>query len=192
MAGLYDVTVWSIKNQGVPTDSDLEGYDAYIVDTGDYAYDDEVAKVLEGFSDIDPVLLIGEQPFPVDGEFFKAAPIADLVVTDAEHPLAFLFSEGETIVLSESESGNPALILPKDLFITTDTGTVVFERGSSSEEAGAPAVYASDESTGQRFVVATFAFYRLPVDKQFTFHTQCGGVVDCRIDNNTYSWNSST
>jgi hypothetical protein len=169
LSGVYDVTIWSIKNQGVPIDSDLEGYDAYIVDTGDYIYDDEVAKVLEGVSDIDPVLLIGEQPFSVDGEFFKAAPIADLVVTDAEHPLAFMFTEGETVVLSESESGTPALILPKDLFITTDTGTVVFERGSSSEEAGSPAVYASDENADQRFVVATFAFYRLPVDKQFNF-----------------------
>jgi hypothetical protein len=169
LIGLYDVTIWSTKNQGIPTDADLAGYDAYIVETGDYIYDDEVAKVLEGLGDIGRVLLVGEQPFPVDGELFKAAPIADLVVADAEHPLAFLFSEGETIVLSESESGNPALILPKDLFNTTDTGTVVFERGSSSVEAGSPAVYASDESTDQRFVIATFAFYRLPADKQFTF-----------------------
>jgi hypothetical protein len=36
-------------------------------------------------------------------------------------------------------------------------------------EAGSPAVYASDESTAQRFVVATFAFYRLPADKQYNF-----------------------
>jgi hypothetical protein len=169
LTDLYDVTIWSTKNQGVPTEADLAGYDAYIVETGDYIYDDEVAKVLEGLGDINRVLLIGEQPFPVDNDVFKAAPIADLVVADAEHPLAFLFTEGETIVLSESESGNPALILPKDLFNTTDTGTVVFERGSSSEEAGSPAVYASDESTDQRFVIATFAFYRLPADKQFTF-----------------------
>jgi hypothetical protein len=125
---LYDVTIWSTKSKGIPTDADLAGYDACIVDTGDYIYDDEVAKVLEGLGNIGRVLLIGEQPFPVDGEVFKAAPIADLVVTDAEHPLAFMFSEGETVILSESESGNPALILPKDLFNTTDTGTVVFER----------------------------------------------------------------
>jgi hypothetical protein len=169
LTGLYDVTVWSTKNQGVPSDADLTGYDAYIVETGDYAYDDEVGKVIESLSGIDHWLLIGEQPFPVDGELFKSAPIADLVVADSEHPLAFLFSEGETIILSESESGNPALVLPKDMYITTDTGTVVFERGSNSDEAGAAAVYALDDSTGQRVVIATFAFYRLPADKQFTF-----------------------
>jgi hypothetical protein len=47
---------------------------------------------------------------------------------------------------------------------------VVFERGSSSQETGAVAVYASeDNASGERVVIAAFAFYRLPVDKQFTF-----------------------
>ena len=169
LVGLYDVTIWSTNDQGLPSDDDLAGYDAYIVDTGDYLYDDEIAKVLEDLPEIDRVLLIGEQPFPVDGEFFTAAPIEDLVVVDTEHPVGFLFSDGETILLSESESGNPALVLPKDIFATSDSGTAVFERGSNSEEPGAPAVFASGESTGQRVVFATFAFYRLPIDKQFTF-----------------------
>jgi hypothetical protein len=168
LTGLYDITVWSMKNQGIPTDTDLEGYDAYIVETGDYVYDDEVTRVMEGLTNLGNMLLIGEQPFPVDGDVIKTAQINDLVVVDAQHPLAYLFSEGETILLSESESGNPAVVLPKDLFTNTDTASIVFERGSNSEEAGAVAMYASEDSTGQRFVIATFAFYRLPFDVQFT------------------------
>jgi hypothetical protein len=169
LSGLYDLTVWSIKNQGSPSESDMEGYDAYIVETGDYEYGDEIGKAMDVLSNLDNVLLIGEQPFPTDGEFFKTAPISDLVVVDASHPLAFLFSEGETINLLESESGNPAIVLQKEIFTNTNTSTIVFERGSGSDETGEPAVFASDEGTGQRFVVATFAFYRLPLEKQFNF-----------------------
>jgi hypothetical protein len=169
LTGLYDVSVWSTANQGIPTEIDLAGYEAYIVETGDYAYDEEVGQVIESLNNLGNVLLIGEQPLPVDEEVFKTAPIEDLVVADAKHPLAFMFTEGEIIALSESESGNPAVVLPKDLFINTDTSTVVFERGPNSAEAGAAAVYASEDGIDQRFVFATFAFYRLPEDKQFNF-----------------------
>jgi hypothetical protein len=169
LTGLYEVTIWSAKSQGIPTESDLTGYDVYIVETGDYAYDDEVGKVMDSVSNLKKVLLIGEQPFSTEGGYLKTAQIADLVVADANHPLAFMFSEGETIPLSASESGNPAIVLPKDLFINTDTASVVFERGSSSEEAGAVAVFAYEDTEGYRYAIATFAFYRLPIEKQFTF-----------------------
>jgi hypothetical protein len=34
LTGLYDIKIWSIINDGIPTESDLVGYDAYIVVRG--------------------------------------------------------------------------------------------------------------------------------------------------------------
>ncbi len=165
----YAVTVWSIQDAGLPDDEDLEGYDVYIIDSGDYALDEENTEVFSTLDNVEvsKMLLIGAQPLPVyEGEF---EPIYDLQVMDAEHPLANGFDVGDVIPLGESESGVPAIVIPDAE--DSDIG-VIFARGPESTPEEAPAVMTIldeyDEEESSRAVVATFAFYRLPEDAQRT------------------------
>ena len=90
----YDVTVWSTKDDGLPTEDDLSGYDAYIIDSGDYAFDMEEPDVplFIALSSIQSggVMLTGAQPVP--GFDDNLEPIEDLVVVDTTHPVAEGFS----------------------------------------------------------------------------------------------------
>ncbi len=170
----YDVTVWSVNDDGVPTSEDMEGYAAYIIDTGDYALDPEDVDFLNILDNIEvfKVMFIGAQSMPLfDAEY---APIYDLEVADSDHPLATAFDAGDVISLLDSESEVPALVVSDveddDL---ADTASVVFSRGPDSPEAGSPALMAIVEegAAGEddsRAVIATFAFYRLPEETQRT------------------------
>ena len=168
----YDVTVWSTREDGIPTDNDLEGYDAYILDSGDYAFDADDIDTFAAMAGVGGrVMFIGAQAVPA-GEA-GTAPIDDLEVVDATHPLAAGFAEGDVIPLLASDSDVPAIVVVEDTLRSsgeTAEVSIVFARGPDSQDSGSPAVVTStgDAITG-RIIVATFAFYQLPDEARRTF-----------------------
>ncbi len=165
----YDVRVWSMRRDGVPTKDDLDGYAAYIATSGDYAYDEAGPDILSVLEDVERggVMLAGAQILPGVDERYE--PIEDLKVVDAAHALAAGFAADETFTLLASESGVPAVIMSEaDLDGVDFEACAVFARGPDSPEAGAPVLVAlaDDEAEDEvgRVIVATFAFYRLPED----------------------------
>jgi hypothetical protein len=165
----YDVTVWYTSIDGMPTASDVAGYDAYIVDTGDYASDIsdlDIIGFLEEAEDVG-IMIIGAQPIPIFTEF---EPINDIQVADSTHPLAAGFEADEILALSASESGVPAVITTEEDAEIGDEVTIVFRRGPDSPSPGAPVVAAGyEDAQSLRIIAALFAFYRLPEDAQRTF-----------------------
>lgn len=167
LSSLYDSTVWYTSVSGFPTIEDMTGFDAYIIDTGDYAYDQTVMDSLPAYALEKNWIYIGEQPV-APSSFTETATLNDLKVTDAKHPLASGFKDGEIIQLSESVSGVPALVL--DSSDGMEGIGIVFSRGPDSPNVDAPVVIAYEiPDTGTRFAVAAFAFYRLPEDAQTKF-----------------------
>lgn len=169
---LYDVTVWSNTNDGIPDADTVAGYDLYIIDSGDYAAAPEDIQTILAFSAVDDsasVMFIGAQPLPVPVDTSTFEPLNDLELTDADHPIAAGLTAGEIIVLDASESGVDPVVIPDPNKLYADS-SIVFARGPDSPEAGSPVVIAaSDEKTGSRVVLATFAFYRLPAELQERF-----------------------
>ncbi|MBN1812109.1 MAG: DUF4350 domain-containing protein [Anaerolineae bacterium] len=165
----YDVTVWYNSSDGIPTASDVAGYDVYIIDAGDYASDPtdlDIIGLLEEAEDVG-IMLIGAQPIPIFTEF---EPIYDIQVADSTHPLATGFETDEILTLSASESGVPAVIATEEDAEIGDEVTIVFRRGPDSPSSGAPVVAAGyDDAQSLRIVAAFFAFYQLPEDAQRTF-----------------------
>ncbi len=164
----YAVTTWSLADQGMPTDIDLQGYDAYIVDSGDYALDATIVPLMGALGPA-RVMWMGSQILSLPDQEMPREMLADLQVADAAHPLATGFTADEVIALNPSESGVPATVISTEDF-GEDTG-IPFVRGPESAGAGAPVVvsYADESDADYRTVFATFAFYRLPQDAQVTF-----------------------
>ena len=165
----YSVTLWSMRRDGTPDSSDTTGYDAVIVDSGDYAFDGEDLESLLAITSLrGSVMFIGAQPVPSpEGDM---APIRDLVVVDASHPIAKGFELDQIIPLNPSESGAPALVIQAEALDSPSAEVaVIFERGSQSEEAGARALVAGTSGGSdviERAIVAAFALYQLPEDVQ--------------------------
>ncbi len=167
----YDVTVWSLREDGLPEENDLSGYDAYVVDSGDYAFLDSDMESFGALSAIEgSVMFIGEQVLPP--QFFpdRPQPLEDLEAQESNHPLADGFETGQVIPLAASNSRVPALVASADSLSQADGGQVdvIFSRGPQSAGAGSPVVLAREEND-QRIVLAFFAFYRLPEDLQAQF-----------------------
>lgn len=165
----FDVTVWYTSLDGMPTTSDVAGYDVYIIDSGDYATDItdlDILGVLEDVEDVG-VMMIGAQPLPLFVEF---EPIYDIQVADSTHPLAAGFGADEILALSASESGVPAVLGTEEDTEIGDDVAIVFTRGPDSPSPGAPVVAAGyDDAQSLRVIAAFFAFYRLPEDAQRAF-----------------------
>jgi len=167
----YEIIFWFTSLDGAPTTNDLTGYDAYILDSGDYAFDVESSEAISALLSLDDanILFTGAQAFPVGIEP-GYEPIYDLRVADALHPLAEGFDPDETLALAPSESGVPAEVIAA---ADVEEVQVILIRGLDSPSAGAPALVAAvdeeDEGgTGVRIIVASFAFYRLPEEAQRT------------------------
>ena len=160
----YDVAIWSVSQDGIPTYEDVTGYKAYIMDMGDYPYDADLYAELPYMEG--SYLVIGEQPS--DPAYYDgAAPLADLQVEDGTHPLANGLDG--TITLLDSNSGTPALIQPVQDSVTEGL-SVVLARGPASENAGTPVLFAYEYADLDfRYALASFAFYRLPEELQTTF-----------------------
>jgi hypothetical protein len=164
----YAVTTWSLMDQGPPSKTDLQGYDAYIVDSGDYALDAAVIPLMSQLGTA-PVMWTGSQIVSLFEPERSEEPLADLQVADAGHPLAAGLVADEVVTLNPSESGVPATVISAEE-LDEDIG-VPFTRGPESIEAGAPVVasYADLTIPDYRTIFATFAFYRLPEDVQPLF-----------------------
>lgn len=173
----YNVTTWSMMQDGVPEEGDLDGYDAYIIDSGDYALDEEDFGMFSVLATLDGnVMVIGTQPFLALGSEFEA--LDDIEVSDEAHPVNNGFDPGQVIALDPSESGVPAMVITDEyLNDSPDDSSEVglpFLRGPGSAESGTPVVFAAssnDEIGLERVIVSTFAFYRLPEDYQTQFAT---------------------
>lgn len=164
----YAVTTWSLVDQGAPTDVDLQGYDAYIVDSGDYALDTTLVPLM---GELGPsrVMWIGSQILSLPNQELDREMLADVQIADVAHPLAAGFTADEVITLNPSESGIPATVISAEDF-SEDT-EIPFVRGPESPAAGAPVVvsYADQTDPDYRTIFATFAFYRLPEEAQAIF-----------------------
>ncbi|MBN1888490.1 MAG: DUF4350 domain-containing protein [Thermoflexales bacterium] len=156
----YEVDIWSIDEKGPPEAGDLEPYDAYIFASGDRpatADDMEIFEAIEAGVE-GGVMLIGEQPLPLEVEAEETGSISDLRVADGDHPLAKGFETGQVLTLLPLDKPVQTMAIPEVEF------DVVFERGPDSPEAGTPAMVAGVDEGGteSRVIIATFAFYRLP------------------------------
>ncbi len=161
----YAVKLWSIKEDGLPTPADLADYDAYLFAFGDYAMTPARVGVFEVIQNIEEggIMLIGEQPLPSSAEEVPTAPLEDLQVQDADHPLMAGFSEDEILPLGALENDIAAMVIPED-----DEFATVLVRGPDSEEADSPALVAGEDDPDNRYIIAGFAFYRLPTAVQRT------------------------
>ncbi|MCX7680660.1 MAG: GldG family protein [Anaerolineae bacterium] len=163
LSDTYDVTTWSVATDGVPEADDLAGYDVYIMDSGDYAFDLENTRLPAILANLKAggVMIVGEQPlFPITA---TPEPIHDLQVADATHPLATGFREQEVIALHASESGVPSIMFSTDE--PDEDSAIIFTRGPDSPATGTPALVAGinkKEDTIERVIIAVFSFYRLP------------------------------
>lgn len=168
LSEFYEVTVWSASESGIPSTEDLKDFDAYIVDSGDFAYDEDDEETFLALLEIEnSVIFIGAQPFPPFGE---VATMTDVEVSDFDHPLAEGFEENQVIELLESESGTPTMVFQSEDFTPLGAGetvSFVLSRGPNSEESGNPVVIANEREDG-RFIIAGIAFYRLPEEVQRT------------------------
>lgn len=167
----YDVEVWSVEESGLPKEEDFEGFDAYIVDRGDYEFnitntEDSAVEVALDYITSGGLLLIGSQPIP--GFEDEYAELQDIEIAETEHPLARDFTAGDIIELSESESGVPAMILTEE--VGAEGVDIILKRGPESEEPGSAVMVSAIDADEEisRVIIAAFAFYRLPEEAQRT------------------------
>lgn len=172
LSDLYDVTIWSTNDDGIPTSDDVTGYDVYIIDSGDYAADPDDFETFFAFAGVEDgagVMFIGAQPLPTPVDEADFQPLDDLEVTDDTHPVAEGFTEGDIITLEPSESDIDPVVIPNPDDLYNDA-TIVLSRGPDSPEAGTPVVIAATDTTSEsRIILATFPFYRLPDEPREIF-----------------------
>ncbi|NUM46664.1 MAG: hypothetical protein HUU38_18325 [Anaerolineales bacterium] len=165
LGSIYNVTVWSLEGQGIPVEADVSGYDLYIIDAGDYAFDLPTYESLEALGNINaPTWLMGAQPlFASDTE-----PLIEVEIANLDHPIVAGLTE-TLIPLSESLSGVPEqLFRPEDFSDTDGTTAIVLTRGPGNATPGGPVLFAGDDGLSPRTVIAALAYYRLPFDVQET------------------------
>ena len=170
LSDTYEIIFWFTSLDGAPTSSDLSGYDAYILDSGDYAFDVDSSEAISALLSLEDanIFLSGAQVLPMDVEP-AYDEVYDLRVANVSHPLAEGFAPDEILELSDSESGVPATVIAAS---DVEDADIILTRGLDSPSAGTPALIAAadDEEggTGVRIIVGSFAFYRLPEDARRT------------------------
>jgi hypothetical protein len=158
----YEVTTWSLAQDGPPNGTDLLDYDLVIWTFGDF----ELQAGLEDVSDALLTVMFGEVPFIMSGAYIgdsgTQAVQRDIQVGDAAHPIAQGFSAGQVIDLVPAPSGAEYEVnVMSDVQAEEDVG--VFVRGPSSESTGSPAILATaDDTSNVRFVFIGFPLYLLP------------------------------
>jgi hypothetical protein len=158
----YEVTSWSMAEDGALDTQELSDYDLIIWAAGDFEdpMGDEESDLLffamlEGI----PVVLSGAYV----GDTASESVQRDIQVSDATHPLAEGFDLGEVIAFVPGPSGSEV-----ETDVMEDGGEeegifIPFVRGPDSEDAGAPAIYVlDDEFSGMRIVLVGFPIYLLP------------------------------
>ena len=158
----YEVTAWSIAELGPPDRTDILGHDLVIWTFGDF----DAEAAMEEMTDVLIAVVLGEIPFIMSGAFVgdagNVAVQRDIQVSDASHPIAEGFGDGEVIPFVASPSG-----VEYEISVLEDTqaedGDVVFVRGPDSDEVGVPAVAtAEDPASGLRIGLIGFPIYLLP------------------------------
>ncbi len=165
LSSSYNVTIWSVFQQGLPTADDVAGFDLFIIDSGDYSFDFETYDGLDALDNVEtPTWIIGAQPiFALETEV-----LVDVEVSDVTHPIVAGISE-TLLTLSESLSGVPEqLFRPEDFEGVDETTQIILTRGPGNATPGGPVLLALDDPTAPRSVIMAFPFYRLPFDVQQT------------------------
>jgi hypothetical protein len=171
LSDTYEIIFWFTSLDGAPTSSDLSGYDAYILDSGDYAFDVDSSDAISALLSLDNanIFFTGAQVLPMDVEP-TYEEVYDLRVANVSHPLAEGFAPDDILELSDSESGVPATVIAAS---DVEDADIILTRGLESPSPGTPALVAiTDEEieggTGTRIILGSFAFYRLPEEAQRT------------------------
>jgi hypothetical protein len=161
----YDVTVWSVAEDGLPRTSDALAYDLVIWTAGDFEQamgEDESDLLLTLMLDGEPTVLSGAYVSDTEREAVQR----DVQVMDTQHALTRGFEAGQVIVF-ETEQDYVVNVL--DGF-GEGTETIVMARGPASEESGAASVVViDDELTGMRVAIVGFPIYLLPDEARATF-----------------------
>ncbi|MGB0387264.1 MAG: hypothetical protein ACPGWR_20790 [Ardenticatenaceae bacterium] len=168
----YDIKVWSVKENGVPTSADVQGYKMYIIDSGDYAADSKDIEILSVFTQVKGgIMFMGAQAIqqPTD----KQGLLDELEIVNDQHPLTSGNKKGDKLKLNASESGVASILLPTPQENEQNDVTILLARPTPEQETGAPIMVAYDKNLfGKRGVVASFALYQLPDNFQNQIVTQ--------------------
>ncbi len=163
----YDINIWSVKEQGVPTANDVKGYKMYLIDSGDYVADSKELEILSAFTQVEGgMMFIGSQAIQLPTE--KQLPLDKVEVLDDKHPIVEGWQKGGKIELAPSESGVPPLLLPALLEKeSTKDISILLTRSVEGEETGQPVMVAFDKGLfGKRGVMASFMLSQLPKSEQ--------------------------
>lgn len=162
LEGYYEVTTWSVAQDGVLDSLEVLNYDLVIWSFGDFDGEEAIEEV----SDALLSTMLGGIPIIMSGAFLGDTEVEavqrDIQVGDAAHPATAGFGEEEVIGFEPSPSG-----IEYEISLLEETGEdeniILFVRGPDSEEPGAPSiVIAEDEYTDMRIALVGFPLYLLP------------------------------
>ncbi len=157
----YEVTVWSIAQEGPPDPEDLTKYDLAIWTAGDF--EDPLA---DQYSDLLFDLMLEGMPQILSGAYIgeteTEAVQRDIQVEDATHPLARGFKAEEVIGFVSPPSGKDYQTGVLEEF-EADQGSLIFVRGPDSEAAGIPSIVTLEGEFDEfQVVFIGFPIYLLP------------------------------
>lgn len=162
LEGYYEVTTWSVAQDGTLDSLEVLNHDLVIWSFGDFDGEEAIEEV----SDALISAMLGEIPIIMSGAFLGDTEVEavqrDIQVGDAAHPVTAGFGEEEVIGFEPSPSG-----VEYEISLLEETGEddsiILFVRGPDSEEPGAPSiVVAEDEYTELRIALIGFPLYLLP------------------------------
>ncbi len=157
----YDVTLWSLADDGDIGAEDMQGYQLVIWTSGDFREGDG-SGLFAYMVDGGPLLLSGAYSVFEEGD--ETAALRDLEVSSSSSLLTTGFEAGEIIELSGEME---VIVFDYDQEEDEDT-IAVFLRGPGSEQAGEPIVTAFDEGTPDAIqaMLIGFPLYMLPDSAQ--------------------------
>jgi hypothetical protein len=157
----YDVKVWSVARDGLPSPAELANWDLIVWAAGDY--ENAFGETESGL-----VLTLALQGVPIilSGAYLGDAEVTavqrDVQVTDASHPITKGFSPDEIIPFVAPPSGSEYQVSVMD-GPAEGEGSVLFSRGPNSDKAGIPSLFVSEGGLGDTKVVFMgFPLYLLP------------------------------
>ncbi len=164
----YEVTIWSIAEDGWPGLEDLAIFDLSIWTAGDFEDpmgDDASYLLYDLMFEGVPVIFSGAYINESDTEVVQR----DIQVSDASHPLAEGFEDAQVIEFVTPPSGSEYEIGVLEDWSELD-GDIVFVRGPNSEASDMPSVVTlEDDFSDFRLVYICFPVYLLPEDAKSQF-----------------------
>ncbi len=159
----YQVKMWSLAQEGLPSEDELDGYDLIVWAAGDFEDpfgETENDLLLSWALQGKPAIISGAYVGDADSQAVQR----DIQLRDATHPMAKGFEAGEIIDFVAAPSG---IEYETNRFneISRRQGTVVWVRGPRSEATGTPSVFVMTGEAGTlRMVFIGFPIYLLPED----------------------------